>query len=253
MTASLQDKRIYVTGGTGGIGKATAQILIRQGARVFLSDVGDEVGQIAQEIGASGAQSADVTDPAAVKASVDAAAEALGGLDGLFLNAGSEGKVAPLPALDPADFRRVLEINVLGVLHGLQAGVPHLLQAGGGSIVMTASVASFIGSPGLAPYCTSKHALLGLMRTAAQELGPQGIRVNTVNPGPIDNRMMQSIEHMAAPGAEDEVRKGFSARVPVGRYGKSEEVGELVAFLLSDAASYCSGNPFLVDGGMRSG
>ena len=249
----MKSKKIYVNGATGGIGRATAEILLAQGHTVFLSDHTEGVGETAQAIGATGAAVADVTDAASVRASIDAAAEALGGLDGLFLNAGTEGKVAPLTDLDPGDFAAVFQVNVLGVLHGLQAGVPHLLAAGGGSIVMTASVASFVGSPGLAPYCTSKHALLGLMRTAAAELGPQGIRVNSVNPGPIDNRMMQSIEHMAAPGGEDQVRQGFSARVPLGRYGRNEEVGHLVAFLLGDAASYCSGNPFLVDGGMRSG
>lgn len=251
--SQLQDKRIYVTGATGGIGGATARLLIERGARVFLSDFSSEVVDFAQQIGAVGGVAADVTDPASVKASVDAAAEALGGLDGMFLNAGTEGKVAPIQLAEAEVFERVFRINVLGVFFGLQAGIPHMLAAGGGSVVMTGSVASLVGSPGLAPYCTSKHALLGLMRTAAQELGPQGIRVNTVNPGPIDNRMMASIEHMAAPGSEAAVREGFSARVPLGRYGKSEEVAHMVAFLLSDDAAYCSGNPFLVDGGMRSG
>ncbi len=251
--ASLDGKRCYITGAAGGIGRATAELFLKEGARVFLSDRDDAVLGVADAIRAHGAAVADVTDAAAVKASVDAAVAAMGGLDVVFLNAGTEGKVAPLADLRPEDFLTVLRVNVLGPLHGLQAVVPHLVEAGGGSVVMTGSVASFIGSPGLGPYCTSKHGLVGLMRTAAQELGPQGIRVNTVNPGPIDNRMMESIEHMAAPGNEAAVRQGFSARVPLGRYGRSEEVAALVAFLASDAASYCNGNTYVVDGGMRSG
>ena len=250
---TIQGKRVYINGGTGGIGRATAERLIGAGARVFLSDVSDAVHGVAEEIGAVGAAVADVTNPAEVRASVNAAAERLGGLDGAFLNAGTEGKVSPIAELKPEDFRRVLDVNVFGVLHGLQAAIPHLAAAGGGSVVITGSVASFIGSPGLTPYCTSKHALLGLMRSAAQELGALGIRVNTVNPGPVDNRMMESSEHMAAPGAEGQVRAGFTARVPLGRYARNEEVAAMVAFLLSDDSSYCNGNTFLVDGGMRSG
>ncbi len=245
--------RIYVTGATGGIGRATAARLLRDGARVFLTDRDDAVHDVAAELGAQGAAVADVTDEAAVRASVEAAAAALGGLDGLFLNAGWEGRVAPLTTLEPADFRRVLDVNVFGVLYGLQAGLPHLQAAGGGSVVVTASVASFIGSPGLGPYCASKHAVLGLVRTAAAELGPVGIRVNSVHPGPIDNRMMESIEHLAAPGAEAAVRAGFTARIPVGRYGRNEEVAGLAAFLFSADASYCNGHGFVVDGGFRAG
>lgn len=245
--------RVLLTGAAGGIGRATAARLRAQGAQVFLTDRDPAVHEIAAALGAAGAATVDVADRAAVFASTDAAAAALGGLDGVFLNAGTEGKVAPIDAIDPDDFARVQAINVAGPLHGLQAVLPHLRANGGGAVVFTASVASFIGSAGLLPYCTSKHALLGLMRSAAVELGPQGIRVNSVHPGPIDNRMMASIEHMAAPGAESAVRQGFSARIPFGRYGTDAEVAGLVAFLLGPDAGYCHGNAFVCDGGMRAG
>lgn len=245
--------RTLVTGATGGIGRATAERLLADGGQVFLTDHTEDVVALASTLGCAGAAVADASDRDAVRASTEAAVEAMGGLDCLFLNAGTEGVVAPLASQDPGTFLSVFQVNVMGVVHGLQAGLAHLLESGRGRVVMTASVASFIGSPGLAPYCTSKHALLGLMRSAAMELGPQGVRVNSVHPGPIDNRMMESIEHMAAPGNEQAVRAGFSARIPLGRYGRNEEIAAAVAFLLSDDAAYCHGQTLVVDGGMRAG
>jgi len=251
--ASLTGKVVWISGGSGGIGAATARKIVSDGGRVWLVDLDDAVHALASELGdAAGASVVDVSDAEQVAASMNAAVERHGSLTGTFLNAGIEGRVAPLTDLALDDFRKVLEVNLFGVLHGLRAGHPHLAK-NGGSVVITSSVAGLIGSPGLGPYCVSKHAVIGLMRTAAQEWGTDGIRVNTVNPGPIDNRMMTSLESQLAPGSEAAVREGFSARVPVGRYGRSEEVANLVAFLMSDESSYCNGWTYVVDGGMRSG
>jgi NAD(P)-dependent dehydrogenase (short-subunit alcohol dehydrogenase family) len=249
----LAGKRAYITGGTGGIGRATAEAFLAHGAQVWLADLPEEVEAVAREIGAAGSSRVDVTDRDAVRASTSEAAEAMGGLDILFLNAGIEGRVSPIPELEPSLVQQVLDVNLFGVLHGLQAALPHLQQADGASVLITSSVAGLIGSPGMAAYCVSKHAVIGLMRTAALELGALGIRVNTINPGPIDNRMMASIEHMAAPDAESEARAGFTARVPLGRYGRNEEVANLAVFLASDESSYCHGHTYLVDGGFRAG
>lgn len=127
-----------------------------------------------------------------------------------------------------------------------------MLQSGGGSIIITSSVAGLVGSPGFSAYVTSKHAVIGMMRSAALEFGASGIRVNTVNPGPIETRMMRSIEEMAAPGAGDQVKQGFTAQVPLKRYGYPEEVAQLMLFLASDESSYCNGNTYVIDGGFTA-
>lgn len=248
----LQGKSAIVTGGSGGIGAAAGALFAREGARVVLVDRGEarlreavracESPNVTYEV-------ADVADPQDSARYVDAALRRHGRLDVLFANAGTEGKVAPLAELDLADFERVMAVNVRGVLLGIQRAIPAMTAAGGGSIVVTSSIAGFIGSPGLAPYVTSKHALIGLVRAAALELAAAKIRVNSVHPGPIDNRMMRSLEgqiHAEDPGA---VKAGFEQRVPLGRYGRNEEIAALALFLASDESSYCTGGTFVADGG----
>ena len=248
----LDGKVAIVTGAAGGIGAATARIFLREGASVMLVDREEEpLAELAQTIGAAGVAyvAADVSDPEQSKRYVAETVRRFGGIDVLFANAGIEGRFAPLLEYPVAELDRVLAVNVRGVFLGVQLAAPHIADRGGGSIVITSSVAGVVGSRGLCAYIASKHAVVGLMKTAACELAPLGIRVNTVNPGPIENRMMRSIEEQAAPGRGDTVKKGYLSQVPLGRYGTNEEIATVALFLASDESSYCTGGVFMADGG----
>jgi NAD(P)-dependent dehydrogenase (short-subunit alcohol dehydrogenase family) len=176
-----------------------------------------------------------------------------GRIDAFFNNAGVEGLVAPIPDYDLADFQRVLAVNVVGVFLGMKHVIPVMADGGGGSIINTSSVAGLMGSPGLCAYIASKHAVIGLTRTAAIECAPKKIRVNSVNPGPVDSPMMASIEKQAAPQAPQAVRDQFAQMIPFGRYATVGEVAKIVAFLASDESEYMTGGVYLVDGGMTAG
>jgi NAD(P)-dependent dehydrogenase (short-subunit alcohol dehydrogenase family) len=218
----LHDKVAIVTGASGGIGRATAALFVREGAAVMMVDRDEpQLRSAAEEIGGEVAiTAADVSDLAQTRMYVARALERFGRIDVLFANAGIEGRVAPITEYPLEEFDRVLAVNVRGPFLGLCA------------------------------YVASKHATIGLVKTAACELASMGIRVNTVNPGPIENRMMRSIEDQAAPGHGDDVKKGFLGMVPMARYGTNEEIASLVLFLASDRSSYCTGAVFLADGGL---
>jgi NAD(P)-dependent dehydrogenase (short-subunit alcohol dehydrogenase family) len=250
----LEDKVAIITGATGGIGAATAKRFVEEGAKVLIVDLDEERCQaVADELGdAAEPFAADVTDEEQVKAYVDACVDAFGGVDILFDNAGIEGAVAPLLEQTREDFQKVLDVNLVGAWMGIKHAAPKIAERGGGSIVVTSSVAGLIGSAGLGPYISSKHAVLGLVKTSAQELASMNIRVNAVNPGPIDNRMMDSIQDQANPGHGDEVRSAFEQMTPMKRYGTNEEIANLALFLASDESSYCTGAAYLADGGFVS-
>lgn len=248
----LDGKVAIVSGGAGGIGRATAQLFLAEGARVLLVDRDPAVEAVARELGAVGVV-ADVSSEVDTARYVAACVEAFGGVDVLFANAGTEGTVAPIVALPVEAFDRVLAVNVRGAFLALKHAAPRIAERGGGAVVVTSSIAGLRGSAGLAAYVASKHAVNGLVRSAALELAPAKIRVNAVNPGPIENRMMRSIEEQAAPGAAAAVKQGFEARVPLGRYGTNEEIARLALFLASDASSYCTGGLFVADGGFVAG
>jgi NAD(P)-dependent dehydrogenase (short-subunit alcohol dehydrogenase family) len=250
----MDGKVAIVTGAANGIGRAAAARFAAEGAKVLLVDRDDRVGDVARSLGASAAAVvADVSSEADTARYVAEAVARFGGVDVVFANAGVEGTVAPLAALSVEAFDRVLAINVRGVFLALKHAAPRLAERGGGSVVVTSSVAGLVGSPGLGAYVASKHAVIGLVRTAALELAAQRIRVNAVNPGPIENRMMRSIEEQAAPGAGASVKERFTAMVPLNRYGTNEEIAALALFLASDESSYCTGNVFVADGGLVAG
>ena len=202
---------------------------------------------------------ADVTQPDQTQNYIHAAVERWGGIDVLLANAGIEGTLSSIPEYPIDVFDRVMAVNVRGVWLGIKYVVPAMRERGGGSIVVTSSTAGIGGTPDMSAYNTSKHAVIGLMRTAALEGAPHGIRVNTVNPSPIETRMMRSIEEMRVAALDDSTatvelaKQAFATRIPLERYGNPEEVARMMLFLASDDSSFCTGGVYMVDGGRSAG
>jgi NAD(P)-dependent dehydrogenase (short-subunit alcohol dehydrogenase family) len=248
----LQGKVAIVTGAAGGIGAATARRFVEEGASVVLADLSEEaLKAVAKSLDDAKVAicPTDVSRKEDVERCVKVAVERFGGVDIMMANAGVEGLVAPVTEYPLSEFDRVLAINVRGVFLAIQAAAPMMEKRGGGVILATSSVAGLVGAGGLSAYVTSKHAVMGLVKSAAIELAPLGIRVVAINPGPINNAMMRHIEEKAAPGAAKDVQRGFEAKVPMGRYGENDEVVAMAVFLASNEASYCTGAAYLVDGG----
>jgi NAD(P)-dependent dehydrogenase (short-subunit alcohol dehydrogenase family) len=250
-------KVALVTGGGNGIGRAACIAFAKQGAKVVAVDrdgaaAEATAGIIRQNGGDAVAVTADVTKSADVKAYVKAAIDKYGRVDCFFNNAGIEGKVSPIVDYDEAVFDAVLGVNVKGVFLGLKHVLPEMIRQGGGAIVNTASVAGLVGTPGMPAYVASKHAVIGLTKTAAGEVARQGIRVNAVCPGPVDTRMIHSLEAQLSPGDPASVNQRYQASLPTGRYSTAEEIANMVLFLCSDLASNTTGGQFVVDGGRTS-
>jgi NAD(P)-dependent dehydrogenase (short-subunit alcohol dehydrogenase family) len=238
-----------VTGGAGGIGSAVARRLVQDGARVALVDrAASELERVAGELADVLPITADVSREDDVAGYVRQTVAHFGRVDLLFNNAGIEGRVATIIDSDIADFDRVMAVNVRGVYLGLREVLRVLRDQGaGGAIVNTASIAGLRGGPGVAPYTGSKHAVIGLTRTAAQEAAAFNVRVNAVAPGYIDTRMIHALRE-----ARGHTREVMEERVPLRRYGQPDEVANLVVWLLSKEACYITGSVHVVDAGLTA-
>jgi NAD(P)-dependent dehydrogenase (short-subunit alcohol dehydrogenase family) len=256
---SLAGKRCLITGAAGGVGAATAELFCRQGASVAIADLDqDGVGQVAAELQAEGFTAEplqlDISDDDAVATGVKRAAKALGGLDVLVANAGIF-TYAPLDEITPSEFRRTLEVNLVGTFLCIRHAVPELSRAGGGAIVCVASQAGIEGAPGAAAYCASKFGVVGLVESLARELTGEGIRVTAVAPSPVRTSMMTDYyETQAKLGgvSAQEIEQKTLDEYPIGRLAEPGEVASAIAFLASEAASYISGAVLPVIGGQVS-
>jgi NAD(P)-dependent dehydrogenase (short-subunit alcohol dehydrogenase family) len=247
----LAGKVALITGGESGIGLETARLFVAEGSKVQLLGIDEaRLEAAARELGAAaGARRADVTDSAQVQAGVQDAVARFGPLDVVFSNAGISGAIgAQVPDYPEDVFARVIGVHVLGAFHVLKHALPSMRD--GGSVIITSSIVGLRGSAGASAYSTAKHAQVGLMRSAAREVAPRRIRVNTIHPGPTDTAFQQAIE-MAATGAPKErAAEIFDQMIPLRRHATPAEIARSVLYLASDESSFVTGATLAVDGGM---
>ncbi len=250
MTGSLKGKVALVTGGSLGIGRACALVFAREGAKVAVADVLIEDGErVVREINEAGGEAifvrTDVSRAVEVEALINTVIKAYGRLDYAINNAGIEGTIAPTVNCTEENWDRTININLKGVWLCMKYEIPQMIKQGGGAIVNMASVAGLVGFKGLPAYCASKGGVVQLTRTAALEYARDGIRINAVCPGVIRTPMVERVT-----GGKPEAEAQFIALEPVGRMGRPEEVAEAAVWLCSDGASFVTGHPMVVDGGL---
>ena len=250
----LDGRVAVVTGAAGVIGTATLRLLAERGARIVAVDrKGADLAAAIKDLPASAealAVTADVTqEDDEVREYVRATVDRFGIIDAFYNNAGIEGDIKPITEYALESFRRVLDVNVVGVFLGMKHVLPVMLKQNKGSIINTASIAGLIGSPHIAVYSASKHAVIGLTKSAAWECTGTGVRVNCVCPGLIDSRMLSAIMLARNGGNAPPPNDKLVERIPARRLGQASEVASIVAFLASDEASYVSGSAYTVDGG----
>ncbi len=256
MTKTMQHKKAIVTGSGNGIGRAIAIALGGAGAQVMVSDVLIEDGErTVKEIVDAGGEAAfvaaDVSDADQAQALVQSTVEKYGSVDVLFNNAGIGGGKVRLHEIEPADFDRVIDVNLRGTFLCSKYALHHFLKQGNGCIVNTASTYGLIGAPNAAAYCASKAAIINLTRQLAVDYGPDGIRVNAICPGYIDTSLGRRANHLTPEqfDAATAIREKAASMQPLGRQAQPAEVANLAVFIASDAASFMTGSIVTVDGG----
>ena len=246
----LEGKVAFITGGAQGMGAAEARMFVERGARVAIADVKHEEGRkVAAALGdACHYVPLDVTSEADWRRAIAETLDRFGALHVMVGNAGISPPPKPIEHTSLDDYRRVIEVNQIGCFLTVRAAIPPMLEAGAGSIVLISSTAGLQAVAGLAPYATSKAAVRQLAKVAALDLARKNIRVNSVHPGPVDTPMSQ-------PGGwgDFDMRPVLAKGNPLGRVAAPEEVGEVVAFLASDASAFVTGAEFAVDGGQTAG
>ncbi|AHC45646.1 MULTISPECIES: SDR family NAD(P)-dependent oxidoreductase [Pseudomonadota] len=246
MSNRFEGKTALLTGAASGIGKAAAVKLATEGAAVVVADLHEQAAlAVVDEITGAGGKAVafggDFTLPAVNEAAVAFAIEKFGALHLAFNNAGIIGPQGPLHEVDIEAYKKLIDINLDAVFYGMKYEIPAILAAGGGAIVNTSSILGLVGTPGYVPYVTAKHAVSGLTKSAALQYSAQGVRINSVHPGYIDTPLLNELSR--------EEYNSLVALHPIGRLGTSEDVANVVAFLLSDEAAFVTGSQYTVDGG----
>ncbi len=250
----MNGKICIITGGAGSIGLASAALLLQEGAKVMLVGHNEEnLARAAKTLNASpdflGTVKANVADAQETQKYINHTVAKWGKIDVLFSHAGISGVVKPIIEFPEEVFDAVMAINVRASFLACKYGLPQMND--GGSIIITSSIMGVRADPGVCAYATSKHALIGLMRTAAKEVASRNIRVNILAPGPIDNSFQLKIEERLTEVIGQDGTEFLNRIIPLGRHGRAEEIARMVLFLASDQSSFSTGSIFMADGGMN--
>lgn len=251
----MENKLCVITGGAGSLGLESARLLRQEGARIMLVDNNQKmltqaVAELGGESDTVSAAVSDVSDSRQTKNYIDRTAEKWGKIDFLFSNAGISGVIKPVTDFPEEVFDAVMAVNVRASFLACKYGLPRMND--GGSILFTSSIVGVTSDPGICAYATSKHALIGLMRTVAKEVAGRNIRVNVICPGPIDNAFQADVEKALSIVMGKNATEVLDAATPLGRHATAEEVAKMVLFLASGQSSFSTGSIFMADGGMNA-